>query len=152
MNNFIKLSLLLLLSLQACTDLSVNCNDVSCDTPPSPFYFELINEGTDTNLLNNDTIFAQSIQIIDLADSSEVEFYIFRYTSDSYLEVPISFDDRSYDYEIKSDSTTLFTFQVDTKRVNIKCCEVTEYTNFAIGNASWEFNNNGSYRIFVDQD
>ena len=78
MKNIIKLLLLVtVISVQSCSN-EKNCEDYLCNTPPSPFLFEIVDKTTGENLFTNDTYQPEQIELVYLSDNtSNLDFTFF---------------------------------------------------------------------------
>lgn len=143
----IKILFLLFISLtQSCT----KCG--KCFTPPAPFVFNVVNKTTGENLFKNGTYNPKNIEVVNLADSSRIEFAFISEDERDWIQITtIGWKTETVHYVINVSNRNLFDLYVEAERLNDHCCSYTKYDKILIENAKYTSDTStGVYNILID--
>lgn len=152
MKNIIKLLLLVtVISVQSCSN-EKNCEDYLCNTPPSPFLFEIVDKTTGENLFTNGTYQPEQIELVYLYDNtSNLDFTFFDENNVNIIQInSIGWKTEQANILVKISDDNIFNLLVDAERAYEDCCSFTKYHEIKIENSEFELNNEtGIYKILV---
>jgi len=136
-----------LLFLQAC---HIECGD--CFTPPASFAFEFVDKVSEENLFANGTYDSSDIEIINLADSTQVEFFFISENGYNIIETnSIGWKTEIVNYSFNVSTQHIFNFHVDAERLSDNCCSYTVYNTIKITDAEFIIDNrSGIYKILIE--
>lgn len=123
---------------------------ISCFTPPGSFSFEIVDKNTGENLFTNRTYLPNQIEIIDLANNTQIPHTFISENGINLINIhTIGWKTEKVNYSITIQGKKIFGFYVDASRISGKC-SYTRYNEITIQNSEFEVNkNNGSYKILV---
>ncbi|WP_297098894.1 hypothetical protein [uncultured Draconibacterium sp.] len=129
-----------------------NCDGIDCFTPPSPFYFELVDKTSGENLFTTGVLNADDIKVINLDDQSNVDFDFIDENDANIIRIhTIGWETQIANYSIESSTEHLFTLYVDAEVINENCCAYTRYNEIGIDGLDFEQNeHSGVYQILVE--
>lgn len=139
--------LLILALTQACKDDV--CDE--CFSPPQTFLFDVVSKDTGENLFTNGTYQPSQIEITDLVGGNAVDFTFIDENDSNLISInSIGWQTEEVNISVAVDGKSIFTLQVDAKRVTEDCCSFTRYDEVAIHDASFEFDDDaGVYKILL---
>lgn len=152
--NFFRITIFfgLLVLLGGCNFLNKDCDDVECFTPPRPFYFQLVDDETGEDLVDNDSIDVESVVLKDIEGETK-RLYV-----DS-LNLPGNFiffsneigwetgeENRDYVLEIGDAEVT---FVYETKELTADCCTFYEEEEVSSTDVTIEVDEERRYYIFL---
>lgn len=141
------LFLITVLFFQSCQQ---ECGD--CFTPPANFAFELIDKESGENLFTNGTYNSADLEIINLADSTAVEYSFIDENNVNIIFINnIGWKTEIVNYSFNVSTKHIFDFYVDAERLDGKCCSYTAYNAIEIKDAEYAFESGrGIYQILVE--
>lgn len=148
MKSVTKLFILIaILSFQSCIE---ECGD--CFTPPSGFVFELVDKESGENLFTNGTYNSSDIEILNLADSSAVEFGFIDENDINVIVInTIGWKTEIVNYSSTVSGKSVFNLHVDAERLMGECCSYTIYNAIEITDAEFvQDNSSGIFRILIE--
>lgn len=148
------LALFMLLFAQSCTkeNESEFEDTVYCNTPPSPFLFELVNKATGENVFANGTFSRYNIKVVNTKDQSNVSFEFLTENGENIIGInSIGWKTEILKYSIQLSNETIFNLSVNAERLFDDGCSFTRYKEIKIENAEYEFNKTTEiYKILLD--
>lgn len=142
-----SLFLFAILFLQGC---NTECGE--CFTPPQSFAFDLVDKVGGDNLFANELFNSNDIEIINLAENTEVEFRFIAENGYNIIEInTIGWKTEKVNYSFNIADKHIFNLYVDAERLNDNCCSYTVYNEIEIADAeyAWE-SSRGIYQILVE--
>lgn len=117
----------LFFSISSCED----CQDIDCLTPPTHFYFQLIDKETNQNLLQNETY---SLSDIRIKSVSENQFHNLQIDSIEIegqkqfilIDDKIGWETENKNYILMIKDSLTFDFVYHTKQKTEECCSYYE--------------------------
>uniref|UniRef100_UPI003217A8F0 hypothetical protein n=1 Tax=uncultured Draconibacterium sp. TaxID=1573823 RepID=UPI003217A8F0 len=133
-------------------DKNNNCDGIDCFTPPTPFYFELVDKTSGENLFTSGVLSTDDIKVINLEDQSNVDFEFIDENDVNIIVIySIGWETQIVNYAIEISSESLFTLFVNAERLSENCCAFTKYNEIEIDGSEFELNEqNGIYTILVE--
>lgn len=133
-------------------DKNNNCDGLNCFTPPTRFYFELVDKTSGENLFTSGVLSSDDIKVINLEDQSNVDFEFIDENDANIIQIyTIGWETQIVNYSIEISSESLFTLFVDAERLSENCCAFTKYNEIEIDGSEFELNEqNGIYTILVE--
>lgn len=131
-----------------CTD---DCGE--CFSPPSPFVFEIVNAGTGENLFTNGTYTPNDIRVERVTGSPQAGYAFLAENNINLLQINgIGWKTENGMFRVIVAADTLFTLEVQARRLTVDCCSFTQYTKVEIDGINYRFNAaTGIYQILVEQ-
>ena len=149
MKGIIQLSLFAaILLFQAC---SLNeCGE--CFTPPSPFFFEIVDKHSGENLFTNGTFLAEEIVVLNNENNSTEEFSFISENSLNIIQIhSIGWQTEEVTLSVQVADSSIFLLYVDAKRISEDCCTYTKYNEIRIENTDYELDMETEiYSILID--
>lgn len=141
------LFLFTLLFFQAC---HMECGE--CFTPPASFAFELVDKESGENVFANGTYISADLEIINLADSSAVEYSFIAENNFNIIVInSIGWKTEIVNCSFNLSAKHICNFHVDAERLNDDCCSYTVYNEMEIADAEYAWDNSrGIYQILVE--
>lgn len=125
-----------------------SCEDISCFSPPTAFYFEITDKETGENLFANGT-YTQGELEIRHANGNPVPF---TFTVNGLVEVTsIGWVSESMNYVFTVPEAFSFSLYVEAERVTENCCSFTRFEAVEITGAAYSQDDAlGVYKIRVE--
>ncbi len=148
------LAILVLIFTQSCTNENGSEFEetVYCNTPPSPFLFELVNKATGKNLFANGTFSRYDIKVVNTVDQSNVPFEFLTENGQNIIWInSIGWETEIVKCSIQLSKETIFNLNVNAERVGEGACFFTRFKEIKIENVAFEFNKTTEiYKILLD--
>ncbi len=144
-----------LLTLILLSVLLLSCDKKDCPlctTPPEMFVLELVDETSGENLFTIDSFDSETLKVIDLLDSSAVEFQFIDENELNLIQIhTIGWQTEVVNYSIEVDGTQLCILHVDADRADGECCDYTEFHEVDFNGVEFSRDNTtGIYRLFIE--
>ena len=139
---------LLFVSLIVACDKNKDCG--LCMTPPSPFYFEIVDKDTRENIFTSEQADPADISLTNTSDESSQEYDFISENQVNIIMInSIGWKTETIEATLKIGETEVFTLLVEAERKSDECCNWTEYHNVEISNADFSYNSSlGIYTIY----
>ncbi len=123
-----------------------------CFTPPELFIFEIADKTSGENLFTKGIYKASEIEVIDLSDSSRVDYSFIDEDDINLIQIhTIGWKTETVNYSINISNKNIFNLYVDAERISEDCCSYTEFHEIKIENTEYEFNQEtGIYKILIE--
>lgn len=148
---YFGLSLILLVTLQSCSNVIGGC-DKTCFTPPQPFLFNIVDKSTGENVFSSGTYTTDQVNIINTLSSNDVDFTFISVNGLELIQVDgIGWETEIVNLKFSLSEGPIFECYVDAVRSTRNCCNFTEYNEIKITGLDYDFNEvqPGVYTVYL---
>ena len=137
-----------LLLLQSC-GLGDECG--ACFSPPTPFVFNIVDQGNGENLFANGTLDPEDIEVVNVQGTKSYAFSFIDENDRNLIEIgSIGWETENVSVMINVGDAEILTLNVDAERLTEDCCSFTRFNSISIENAESELNSQtGIYTVHV---
>ena len=137
-----------IIALNSCSSDN-ECEDIACMTPPSPLYFEIIDETTGLNAFESGLIEPGDIYITN-KDSENVPFDFLNQRNLIRMS-EITFTTGPHVYQLGIKDELLISFKLDMKIEEVNCCTFSKLVDFKVISFDYEFDEEEYWaKIFIN--